>query len=404
MRFSYQAMTLDGRLVSDVLDAAGQTDAVDALRARGLMILKLSEAAMGAGAAPGLRLPRRGAGRRDLMLFARQMKMMLEAGSSVVPALAAARDQTASGTLRAALDRMHEAVESGETLSHAINREHRLFDPVIRSLIAAGDATATLPASFGRVCALLEQQVQVNKMLVGAMIYPAVLCGLISVVLMIMLFFIVPRFKGLFASMHAPIPASTKLLFIASEAGVRGWPVIVPAVIVVVVGAAAALRSARVRPMLDEAAIRLPFLGRLMMRIMLARVLRIWAALLRCRVPLLETIAQSREAVTNGRVVAMLRKIESIVEAGGRVGPAIGAAGLADPIIVSALQVGEDNGRLAEATEFVSAWLDDDNATVIQQLTRMAEPALLSVMGMVVGFVALSLFVPLFDMATLAKR
>jgi type IV pilus assembly protein PilC len=88
------------------------------------------------------------------------------------------------------------------------------------------------------------------------------------------------------------------------------------------------------------------------------------------------------------------------VAAGGRMGQALAAAGLADPVVVSAIRIGEDNGRLAEATDFVSDWIDEDNGQAVQHITRLAEPVLLAVMGLVVGLVAMSLFVPLFDLAT----
>lgn len=124
--------------------------------------------------------------------------------------------------------------------------------------------------------------------------------------------------------------------------------------------------------------------------------------MLRCHVPLLETIRQSREAVRNGAYLHLLAQVEEVVTSGGRVGPALAEAGIADPIIVSALRTGEENGRLAEAAEFVSNWMDEDNANAVQQLTRLTEPLLLAVMGVFVGFIAMSLFVPLFDMATAA--
>jgi type IV pilus assembly protein PilC len=98
----------------------------------------------------------------------------------------------------------------------------------------------------------------------------------------------------------------------------------------------------------------------------------------------------------------LLTDVEETVASGGRMGQAIANANLADPVIVSALRTGEENGRLADAADFVSDWMDDENSAAVQQLTRMAEPLLLAVMGLIVGFVALSLFLPLFDLASAA--
>jgi type IV pilus assembly protein PilC len=150
---------------------------------------------------------------------------------------------------------------------------------------------------------------------------------------------------------------------------------------------------------LDRFVLRVPFVGPLVARMILARIVRVWAAMLRCHVPLLEAIQQSRAAVTNQTFLKLIADVEEAVSSGGRMAQALGAAGLADPIIVSAIRTGEENGRLADAAEFVSSWMDEDNVSTVQQLLRLAEPLLLAVMGVVVGFVAMSLFVPLFDLA-----
>jgi type II secretory pathway component PulF len=163
-----------------------------------------------------------------------------------------------------------------------------------------------------------------------------------------------------------------------------------------------AYRSAAARAWLDDTVVRLPVIGRLASRLILARVLRVWAAMLRCHVPLLDTIRQSRAAVRNGTFLRLIDRIEADVSGGGRVGQAIADSGVADPVIISALRTGEENGRLAEATDFVSSWLDEDNTATVQHVARLAEPLLLAVMGVFVGFIAMSLFVPMFDMATAA--
>lgn len=403
MRFAYEAMGLDGRTVSDSLDAAGRPEAVDALRAKGLMILRLVESVDGAAAAPaaGWTLQRGRAPRRALVLFSRQMKMLLESGASLVPALTAAEEQGMHPAMRAALGRIREKVEGGKPLALALEDEGQIFDPVFRSIVAAGEATATLPQAFGRLALLLEQQQRTTKLVLGAVLYPLLLTVLIVSVLIVLLFFVVPRFRGLFSSMHAKLPATTAVLFMLSDTCRATWPLILAGLGALIAAGVLLWRWRPARIWRDEVTLRLPYIGSLARRLALTRVMRIWAAMLRCRMPLLETIQQSRHAVTNGRILERLTTIEEAVAAGGRLGPAIGAAGLADRVIVSALQIGEDNGRLGEATEFVSAWLDEDTANAVQQVAKLAEPVLLSLMGVLVGFVAMALFLPLFDMATM---
>jgi type IV pilus assembly protein PilC len=169
---------------------------------------------------------------------------------------------------------------------------------------------------------------------------------------------------------------------------------------VLVLGLVLALRVGEVRQRVGRLMLRLPLLGELAGRLTLARVLRIWAAMLRCHVPLLDTIRHSKSATANAAFSRLVSSVEETVTGGGSIGRTLQDSGLVEPVIASAIATGEENGRLTEAVEFVSSWIDEDNARLIGGLTRIAEPALLTVMGLFVGLVAMSLFIPLFDLAT----
>jgi general secretion pathway protein F len=402
MQFAYEAMRSDGSTVLDRIEAGGRNDAAHSLREQGLIVLRLEEqaAARAAGRRPLWQSNRITV--RDLVLLTRQMKMLLESGAPVVPALEAAHEQTSKPIMRAVLERVRTRVEEGDSLSEALDEEAEHFDPVFRSMIAAGEATASLPEVFGRLGDLVYRRQQTRQLIFGALLYPAILTLLLVGVVCILVFFVVPRFKILFSSLNSPLPATTQLLFSISQGILAYWPFIAGALGALIVTAVVLLRAPGARPWFDRRLLSLPVVGKLASRLIFARVLRVWAAMLRCHVPLLEAIQQSREAVGNRVILDLLAQVEESVATGGRVGPSLAHAGLADPIIVSAIQTGEDNGRLAEATDFVSGWLDEDNSGTVQQITRLFEPILLAVMGLVVGFVAMALFVPLFDMATAA--
>lgn len=401
MQFVYEALRPDGSTIAARLEAGDRREAVESLREQGLLVLRLDER----GRAPAAAGPRRAGARlrsRDLILFTRQMKMLLEAGAALVPALDAAAEQSARPAVRSLILRLRERVEKGASLSEALEGEPRRFDPVFRTMVAAGEATAALPQIFGRLSALAQQQQQTRKLLLGALLYPAVLSVMLAGVVGLLLGFVVPRFAALFASLRSPLPATTLALFAASGWLRDGWPYLLAGAAAAVAGLVAAVRLPATRTWLDDLALRLPLAGPLAKRLILGRVLRVWAAMLRCHVPLLEVIRKSREAVTNARFLALIADVEEAVASGGRMGRALGQTRLVDPVIVAAIATGEENGRLAEAVDFVSGWLDEDNAAVVHHVARLAEPVLLALMGLIVGFVAMSLFIPLFDLATAA--
>jgi type IV pilus assembly protein PilC len=388
MQFACEAMRPDGTTVLERVEAGDRHQAVENLRQKGLLILRLDEQSPGspvfaAAARPG----RRRVAARDLILLTRQMKMLLESGTPLVPALLAAEEQTTRPAMRALLKRVRARVEGGDSLAAALQPEENLFDPVFRSMVAAGEATASLPQTFTRLCALAQQQRQTRKLIIGALVYPAILSIMLVAVLAVLLLFVIPRFRILFTSLRSPL---------------HGWPYLLALLVAVIAALTACFRMPQTRTWLSELLLRLPVVGNLAGRLLFARVLRIWAAMLRSHVPLLDTIRHSREAITSSTYLRLLTDVEETVASGGRMGQAIANANLADPVIVSALRTGEENGRLADAADFVSDWMDDENSAAVQQLTRMAEPLLLAVMGLIVGFVALSLFLPLFDLASAA--
>lgn len=403
MEFCYEALGADGRRQTARVDARDRGEALERLRAQGLLVMKIAEAAGNAGRKAVTRsVGGRGIRRRDIVIFNRQMKMLLDAGAAVVPALAAVEEQTGNPAMRTLIGRVRTRVEEGETLTRALEHEERYFDPVYRSMVGAGEATATLPQVFDRLSAMVQQQEAVRRQITGALAYPAVLIVLLIAVISVTLLFVVPRFHQLFASMRSNIPATTEFLFALSQ-GLRAyWPYLIGGVVTSVVTGVVLFRMESFRRVFDDWLLRLPVLGRLVRRLAFANVIRVWAAMLRSHIPLLEALQESQAATRNARIIGGLRAVEEAVSGGGHVGEALANSGLADPVIISAIRTGEENGRLVEAVDFVSSWMDDDNSVLVQTVAKLAEPTLLAVMGVVVSFVAASLFLPLFDLTMAA--
>jgi general secretion pathway protein F len=394
-------MTGDGRTVHEDLEAANHREAAETLRGKGLYLMRLEEkrAAPHRVGADRFQLGGRTAKTSDLVIFTRQMKMLLESGSAVVPALAAIEQQSAKVAFRAVVRQVREHVEQGGNLSEAFGERSDIFKPVFRSMVAAGEATGTLPESFARLAQLAQRQQQVRKQLVGAMIYPLVLLLLASGLAGVLFGFVIPRFRQLFESLNMTLPLATQFMFEISDKLRAYWPVVLGGVIALAVAGYLMFRSAHVRERLDAVLLRAPLVGRLIARVVMARVLRVWAAMLRSHVPLLETIEHSKAAVTNAVLLQLVNQVQESVSSGGRIGRVLGDSPLVEPVVASAISTGEENGRLGEAVEFVSSWMDDDNSQLISGAARLAEPALVVLMGLIVAAAAMALFIPLFDIA-----
>jgi type IV pilus assembly protein PilC len=412
VQFNCEAIAPDGRVVAEQIDASSRADALDVLRNKGLTPLKVDPATpnrAGERRSHGATERRRDGGEQtspggaksaDLVLFTQQLKMLLEAGAALVPALEAIEQQTAKARVKNLVHAIRQHVEQGGTLADAFHDRPDVFKPVFCSMVAAGEATASLPEAFDRLNELTMRQRKTRKTVLGALLYPAILSVLCVAVAGVVIGFVVPRFSTLFENLHSPLPTVTKFLFGMSEKVLDYWPVWATTLIVLIVGGVVVVRTQRLRLRFDALLLKSPVLGPLVSRLVFARVLRIWAAMLRCHVPLLETIQHSRSALTNVAFIRLVDDVEEAVAGGGSIGRTLAESGLVEPVIASAIRTGEENGRLSEAVEFVSDWMDNDNAQLVAGLTRVIEPALLATMGLFVGLVAMSLFIPLFDLAT----
>ena len=300
MKFTYEAMTRAGAIRADVIEASAVDAALEILRGKGLIPIKVVPACENASgeARPG-RFSRPGG--RDLLLFTRQMKMLLESGSAVVPALDAVAAQTRKPSMKLVLRAIKEHVENGGSLSDALRNRPDVFRPVFVSMIAAGEATAMLPRSFGRLSDLTYRQEQTRKTIVGALLYPLVLSILCLGVIGVMIGFVVPRFKMLFTNLNAKMPTSTMVMFAISDIARDYWPFMAGGVVAIVIGAVFALRQRVVREALDHVLIGVPGVGAVACRLEFGRVVRVWGAMLRSNVPLVPTPEQTPYVTASSR-------------------------------------------------------------------------------------------------------
>lgn len=410
MIFDFVALDGRGEKLRESIDAEDLAAAQNELLKRGLFLLSIEPGRAKSRFAAAERspdiVPRDAPAPRcrlsELALFTRQMSMMLRAGASVVPALRAIQDQSARPRWKAIVGELADRVEAGASLRDAMARAPRIFSGQVRSLIGAGEATGTLADAFARAATMLAARVRSRRAVISALAYPAVLTLMSVTVLITMTLFVLPRFAQLFAMLDTPLPGVTRFLLTASAALKDHWMLLVPAPVVPALLVGLWLRSHVGRAAVGVALVRLPLIGRVVRGLILAQLLQLWAALLRSRVPLLEAVQQTREASSNPLFRQLVADIEQAVVEGRSLPMVLKRSGLVPPPVIAAVATGEESGRLGESMEFVGAWLEEENETLLATLTRTIEPAILIVMGTLVGGVAVALFLPLFDVATAA--
>ncbi|MEZ6242911.1 MAG: type II secretion system F family protein [Phycisphaerales bacterium] len=406
MKFEYRAYDNVGNEAKGVIDASEHDDAVERLRRKGLFVVGVTPASGGEPAERGKRQRTSGGGakRKQLAMMARELSVLVTTGTPVVDALAAVERQSDDQKWKGVLHDVRERIEGGSTFADALETRPDVFDAVFRSLIAAGESSGRLDEMLMRLATLTRRQMAARSHVVGALIYPALLLTVCAVVLTVMISVVLPRFEGLFETLNAPLPASTKMLMAFSDFVRSYWWAIVPGMIVGVIGLALYVRTSSGKRALDSVMIRMPQFGRVTRSLCVARILRLLGTLLDSRVPMMEALALTRDSVGNRHYAAVMEHAEEAVTRGESVSDAFSRSGLIPASTCEAIRNGEQSGKLAVVLSSLADYMDEENQTTLKSLGTLLEPIIMIALGLVVGFVAVSMFLPLFDLTASAGK
>lgn len=405
MKLSYEACDKMGRRTKGVIEAQDAQQAIENLRHCGLFVSHVEKASPGATEAG----PRRGRGGlsgsrlKNLAMFTRQLHVLVTTGAPLLQSLQALEKQASDAGWREVIGRVRQAVSQGSSLSQAMEQEPGCFDPIYRNLIASGESGGNFPAMLGRLADLVRRRHHIQNSVRGAMTYPVLLLGISSVVLGVMVFFVLPRFVELFDSLDVALPPTTQFLVVFSQLLQHYWWLAMLAAFGLVVGGVAWGSTASGRRVVDRVILRLPILGKIVKSFATARLVRLMGVLLTNRVPLLETLELCEQSTTNTLYRELMIKARQAVTVGQPISLAFNDPQLISPAVYEALCNGEQSGQVGAVLGSMADFLDDENEVVLRSLTSLIEPVILIGLGVFVGFVVISMFMPLFDLTAIAS-
>ncbi len=352
---------------------------------------------------PGkLTLGQRMGRRRQLLLFVRQLQLLLTAGTPLLQSLDALERQTADPLWKGVVGELSRGVEEGGTLSGTMARRPELFPAVSRGLVAAGESTGTLGEMLGRVAGLVQKDLAVRSAVIAALAYPVALLGVVTAVGVGMLLFVVPRFAGLFATLGVPMPPTTQAVVWCSTTLRANGVWVGGGAVVAIVALIVFVRTPSGKLAIDGLLLKTPGLGPVVQGLSVARIVRLFGVLTDCHLPLLEVLGLVKGACGNAHYRALLDRAEAHVSRGEGISPAFDRPDLVAPSVHEAFRSAESSGRLGPAMVAVAEFLEQENEALVKLLTRTLEPVILLVLGIVVGLLAMSMFLPLFDLTAMA--
>lgn len=401
MNYSYEAYDANGALKRGTIEASSSEEATELLRMKSQFVTTIE-----AGASS---VKKKKSGSRSkkissktIAMFARELSVLVSTGTPLVDAIASLERQAKDEAWITVLGNVQRKLEEGDSLSVALQSHSDVFDAVFRSLVAAGESSGHLDSMLNRIAVLTRRQAQIHANITGAMVYPILLTGISLVVLGVMIGVVLPRFSGLFETLDTPLPATTEFLMWLSDAFRSYWWIILPLIVGGVVMIAKWVRSEAGANAIGDMILKLPKLGVIYRSFYTARITRLMGVLLEAHVPMLESIHLTRESVSHHTYRGLLVNAEEAVTKGRQISEAFDEGGLIIPSVCEAIRNGEQSGRLADVLNNVSDYLDEENETVVRSISSIIEPVIMIVLGIFVGIVAISMFLPLFDLTASA--
>jgi type IV pilus assembly protein PilC len=399
--FSYVAKDALGKVHKGSSEAENEQVLVRRLREKGFWVQKVSEeraAAEQAAARPrrrGFVIFGRVSG-RDLSIFCRQFATMMNAGVSLVRCLAVLEEQTSSLRLREIIRDIQTSVEAGETLSRALTKYPGVFSNLFVGLVRAGEVGGVLDETLNRLATFLEEDQRLKRRIKSAMTYPILVLTFALGIVLGLVTFIIPRFMELFTELGVKeLPVPTQILVGFSNFVKAKWYIVILAVVFLYVGFTRYIRTRTGKRQWDWIKLRIPVFGKLNHKVAIARFSRTLATLMISGVPILQALETVAGAIDNNIIADAVMAARAAIREGERIGDPLAKSGLFPPMVVQMVSIGEETGSLDAMLGKVADFYESEVEATLQSLTAALEPVMIVLLGGIVGFIVISMFLPL---------
>ena len=404
--FTYSAMDNTGLEVEDTIEAADEQEAQTVIKEKGFYVTRISEkkekkkTKADAKAAPkkksaGGGFSIGGVRPKQLCTFTRQLSTLQDAGLPILRSLRILESQSKPGPLKASLVGVIEDVESGNTLSEAMAKQPKAFDNLYVNMVRAGEAGGALEVILQRLAEFKERSQTLKRKVQGAMVYPAAVITVAGLIVGFIMYWIIPKFKDIFDGFGVELPAITTNLIWMSDMVVNYW-FLIPLIPVSLYLIIKIIRKNKTGAyIIDRIALKIPVVGQIISKATIARTARTLGTLIASGVPILEALTIARDTAGNEVFRKAFDHIHGSIREGEGMAIPLKETRIADELVVNMVDVGEETGALDTMLYKVADVYDEEVSVLIESLVSLLEPLMVVVLGLIVGFIVIALFMPL---------
>ncbi len=333
---------------------------------------------------------------KDLLTFTQELGNLLDSGLPIDRALYVLSEHSEKKAFRAIIREVYVDIQKGNSLSYAMGK-HKIFPKVYVNMIKAGETGGILETVIKRLVSFLETTISFKQEIISALIYPVLLTVVGGLAVAVLMLYVIPRFSQIFTDMGQALPLPTIVLIRVSNAFASYWWVVLAAVGAAVLMVRGYSNTAEGRAYIDGLKLKLPVLRKLSMKLIISRFSRTFGTLLQSGVPIIEAIRISREVVDNEMIAKRLAVVEEGVSKGRGMSQPLRESGVFPAIVTQMVTVGEEAGRLEETFLLIAERFEVETKDLIKRFISLFEPALILLMGSVVGFIVVSMLIGIFS-------
>jgi general secretory pathway component, cryptic len=398
--FKYKAVDTSGRIVEYTQSANSKEELIHMLREKGFTPIKIQAEEQSSKDLGEMSLFAQKVKLKDIAVFCKQLYTMLNAGMALSAALDTLGNQTENKTLKKAIKEVYSDLQTGLQLSQAMKKHTKVFPVLLITMIEAGEMTGNLDNVLERMSTHYEKENKINSKIKGAMIYPIILSIVAVGAIIFMLVGVMPTFTDMFASSGVDLPAPTKLLMNMSETIKNYWYIFIAVIAVIAVIFKRYTATITGKKQYDTLKLKLPVIGSSVTNIATSRFTRTLSTLMASGIAIVPAMEASAGVTDNQVVIDGIAKVTEDIKKGLSISLLLKSMNFFPPMVISMISIGEESGSLEDMLSKTADYYDEELEATIQKMLSMLEPMLILFMGVVIGFIVVSMMLPISDLAS----
>jgi type IV pilus assembly protein PilC len=396
--YKYFARDKDGKEVNGKTEARAAQAVAESLKAKGLVVIRIEEE-LGFSMDKLSEINIGGVPIKDKVVFMRQLATMISAGIALTQALQILEAQATNPLFKRTLSNVLSDVQGGKGLAEAFKKSNKVFDDITLNLLEAGEESGNLETILERLALELEAQKKLGDKIRGAMIYPAIIFLVIIGVILLMMFVLIPAMADIYGEFDAELPMITQIMINMSNFFLGYWWLVIIVVGIITIVTKSYVESPNGKAFVNRMILKIPIFGAIIVKMQIAQFTRILSLLLKSGLSIVKALELTGGSLTNIVFKEAILQAAKEVEKGVPLAIPIARATVFPMIISQMIAVGEESGELDKVLERVSVYYNDEVEAATSNLTTLMEPLMLLLMGGVIAFIALSVYMPMFNLS-----